>query len=153
MTNILKALKWRICGSYNPYGPVTEDGPDRARNRALYEVWKYNTFGLGSDIFRSERTYEIVESGTLHQEPLYLNDPWYIAAMASIIAELEGRQFISIMTPVGLFRTEESVKEEEARAIDHMVEWYAHYSNAPHHFKHAELSDMLEKLKQYNNPK
>lgn len=126
MVNPLKALRWRICGSYDPNRPVTEDGTFRARNRAKYETWKYITFGPGRnvcDIFHRDPdlVYRIIDSGQLQEEPLHVNDPWEIAGLASIIAEMEGHKFLSMMTPVGAMKTREDVEREEDTAIDRFV--------------------------------
>src|SRR3989344_5146871 len=128
MTNPLKALKWRICGSYDPDGPVTENSPDRVQNRAKYEVWKYNTLGPGRGVYGKEYAYQIVDSGELSREPLYLNDPWYIAAMASIIAEMQGHREIAFREPrvMPTDRQEalEKIAREEDQAIDRVVSHY-----------------------------
>ncbi len=126
MVNPLKALTWRIYGSYDPNGPVTEDGTLRAKNRAKYEAWKYITFGPGRDVCDvfhrdSELVYRIIDSGQLQEEPVHVNDPWEIAGLASIIAEMEGHKFLSMMTPVGALKTREDVEREEDTAIDRFV--------------------------------
>lgn len=135
MANPLKALTWRIRGSYDPNGPVTEDSPVRAQNRAKYEAWKYVTFGPGRDVcnvFHREPdlVYRIIDSGQL-QRPLGVNDPWEIAGLASIIAEMEGHKFISMMTPVGAVKTQEDVEREEDIAIDRFVCYSIPESLAP----------------------
>ncbi|MBI2669457.1 hypothetical protein HYX14_06465 [Candidatus Woesearchaeota archaeon] len=123
MTNLLDVLKWRISGSYDPEGPVTEDGSVRAQNRAKYEAWKYHTFGPGRDVFCRDRdfVYQIIDSGELQGEPLHVNNPCEIAGLASIIAEMEGHKFIAMMTPVGTLKNREDVEREEDTAIDRFV--------------------------------
>lgn len=125
MANMFQALKWRICGSYDPEGPVTEDGPIRALNRAKYETWKYNTFGPGRDVFCRDRdfVYKIIDSGELQGEPLHVNDPHEIAGLASIIAEMEGHKFIALMTPRGTHMTKEDVEKQEDEAIGRWVKY------------------------------
>lgn len=167
MTNLLQALIWRISGNYNPEEPVTENSPIRARNRAKYEAWKYNTFGPGRDrcdVFHRdpELAYRIIDSGQLQGEPLHVNDPWEIAGLASIIAEMEGHKFISMMTPVGVLKTREDVEREEDTAIERVVRYYfilipmgaipaaadrEHYQDYQRYFK-----ELLERLKRHNNP-
>lgn len=145
MPPLLEILKWRICGSYDSKRPVTEDGPERAQNRAKYEAWKYNTFGPGRDVFcrDSELVYCIIDSGQLQREPLYLNDPFLITSLASIIAEMEGHRFIAMMTPGGIHKTKEDVKREEEEAISRVVRY--------HHNEdyQSEIKEMLERLKRY----
>lgn len=166
MANLLKALTWRIRGSYDPNGPVTEDGSIRARNRAKYEAWKYVTFGPGRDVCNvfhrdPDLVYRIIDSGQLQEEPLHVNDPWEIAGLVSIIAEMEGHKFVSMMTPVGALKTREDVDREENTAIDRVVRYLIpmpigvipseadreNYQNYQRHFK-----EMLETLKKRNNP-
>lgn len=142
MAKILEALKWRIFGDYNPNAPVTENIIDRANNRARYEVWKYNTFGPGKEIYGRDYAYKIIDSRELQKKPLYINDPWMLAAMASIIAEMEGHKFISMMTPIGTMITEEEIKKEENQSIERIVNYYGF----PYNF----MEKMLEELKEYN---
>lgn len=148
MPNLLDVLKWRICGNYDSEDPVTKDSPERARNRAKYEAWKYNTFGPGRDIFcrDSELVYRIIDSGQLQREPLYVNDPFLIAGLTSIIAEMEGHKFIAMMTPVGIHKTTEDIEREEDEAINRVVR-YHHAENCQ-----SEIKEMLERLKRHNNP-
>jgi len=193
MINPLTALKWRICGSYDLQGPVTEDGPIRALNRAKYETWKYHTFGPGRNVFFKDKdfVYRVIDSGELQGEPLHVNDPNEIASLASIIAEMESHKFIAMITPVGSITKKEDIENQENEAIDKVVKYlvpnnlppteYTKWHTNPHetlgwmnyyapkrysvkrvitpdvpiirettrsHFKR-----MLEKLKQYNNPK
>lgn len=135
MVNLLTALKWRICGSYNPEGGVTEDSTVRALNRAKYEAWKYQTFGPGRNIFCRDRdlVYRIIDSGEL-QEKLHVNDPCEIAGLASIIAEMEGHKFIAMMTPVGTLKTKEDVEREENEAIDRVVKYLVPDNMPPHEY-------------------
>lgn len=128
MVNPLKALTWRIRGHYNPEEGIQEDSPIHARNRAKYEAWKYNTFGPGKgrgDVFHRDPdlVYRIIDSGQLQQEPLFVNDPWETAGLASIIAEMEGHKFLSMMTPLGALKTREGVEREEDAAIDRFVRY------------------------------
>lgn len=193
MTNLLEVLKWRIRGSYDPEGLVTEDSPVRARNRAKYEAWRYNAFGPGRKIFSRDRelVYQIIESGQLQGEPLHVNDPREIAGLASIITEMEGHKYITMMTPIGTFKTKEDVKREEEQAIDRVVQYlipdnlpahqYTEWQDSPHetlgwmnyyapklypitHIISPDVPkiredhrrafrEMLERLKQHNNPK
>ena len=146
MPNLLEILKWRVCGRYNPEEGVTEDGTERAQNRAKYEVWKYNTFGPGKDVFSRDREFvnRIIGSGQFQGEPLHVNDPYYVAGLASIIAEMEGHKFIAMMTPVGVLKTREDVEREEEEAINKVATYY--------HVNYDFLKDMLEQLKRHNNP-
>ena len=144
LVNLLTVLKWRIYGGYDPQGPVLEDSPDRAQNRANYEVWKYNTFGPGRQVYGHDYAYQIIDSRELSREPLLINNPWDLAAMASIIAEMEGHKYISMMTPLGTIKTQEDVEREEFQSIYRVVNYY--------HFDYEEFRDMLEKLKQHNAP-
>ena len=136
MANIFQALKWRICGSYDPEGSVTEDSSLCARNKAKYEAWKYNTFGPGRDVFCRDRdfVYRVIDSGELQGEPLHVNDPCEIAGLASIIAEMEGHSFIAMMTPVGALKTRENVEREEDTAIDRFVCYLIPESLPPHRY-------------------
>ena len=192
MINTLIALKWRICGSYDPQGSVTEDGTSRARNRAKYEAWKYHTFGPERDVFSRDRNfvYQIIDSGELQGEPLHVNDPHEIASLASIITEMEVHKFIAMMTPVGTITTKEDVERQENEAIDRVVKylvpdnlppteytewhtdshetlgWMNHYAPKRYPMKRVITPDvpayrenkrrhfkqMLERLKQHNNP-
>lgn len=146
MPNLLNVLKWRICGSYDSEGPVTEDSPERAQNRAKYEAWKYNILGPGRDVFcrDSELVYRIIDSRQLQGEPLYVNDPFLITSLASIIAEMEGHRFITMMTPVGIHKTKEDVEREEEEAINRVVQ-YHHKENYQ-----RQIKEMLEILKRHN---
>lgn len=147
MINFLKALKWRVCGCYNPDGPVQKGDPDRAQNRARYEVWKYNTFGPGRDVYGAEKAYQIVDSGELSQEPLYLNDPRGTAAMALIVAEMEGHREIAFREPKVMPRDETSAMEKIAGEEDQAIDRVAGYFN----IGHAVFRNMLERLKQHNS--
>ncbi len=163
MVNPLKALTWRIRGHYNPEEGVQEDSPTRARNRAKWEVWKYNAFGPGRDVFcrDEELVYRIIDSGELQKEPPYVNDPHQIAGLALVIAEMEGHKFVSMMTPVGAIKTRDDVAREEDTAIDRVVCYLIpmpvgvipseadreNYQNYQRHFR-----EMLETLKKQNNP-
>ena len=155
MTNLLKVLKWRLGGHYDPEEGVQEDSPERARNRAKYEAWKYNTFGPGRDVFCRDRdlVYQIINSGQLQGEPLHINDPQEIASLTCIIAEMEGHKFIAMMTPVGTFKTKEDVEREEDMAIDRVVAYLI--PNVPQYLEgyQRHFKNMLERLKEYNNPK
>lgn len=134
MTNLLKVLKWRIRGGYDPEGPVTKDTHVRALNRAKYEAWKYNTFGPGRYVFRNELAYQIIDSGMLQREPLRISDPERIAALASIIAEMEGHNFIAMIIPIGAIKTREDVEREEAKAIDKVVQYFIPDNLPPERF-------------------
>lgn len=150
MTNPLKALRWRMYGSYDPQGPVTEDSPDRAQNRARYEVWKYNTFGPGRDVYGKDYAYRIVDSGDLSRKPLYINDPWDIAAMALIIAEMEGHKEIALREPRVMPTDKptalEKIAREEERAINRVVNWFDYRRT------YNDVKGMLDTLKRHNNP-
>lgn len=148
MTNLLKVLKWRICGSYNPEDGVQEDSQKRAQNRAKYEVWKYNTFGPGREIYGRDYAYQIVDYGELSRQPLYVNDPWYIAAVASVIAEMEGHKEIAFREPRVMPGDKqealEKIAREEDQAINHIV---SHYPQ----LHYGWLKDALDTLKRYNS--
>ncbi len=139
MVNIFDALKWRILGSYDPNGPVTENILNRAQNRAKYEVWRYNTFGPGREIYQRELAYSIIDSLELSKEPLYIQDPWILAGLASIIAEMEGNKFISMMSPLGTIMTRAFVEDQECEAIDKIANYY--------NFDKSFLKENIEKLK------
>jgi len=123
MKNVIKALKWRICGRWNPDEPVTEAGPVRARNRAKYEVWKYNTFGPGRGIYGSEYAYEIVDAPELRHKPLHINDPIWRAGMASIIAEIAGNRRADTGAPLSIILTEEDETCQQDEAIYRVVKY------------------------------
>ncbi len=149
MANLLQALKWRICGFYNPEEGVQEDSRERVQNRAKYEVWKYNTFGPGKEVYGRDYAYQIVGCGELSREPLSLNDPWPIAALASIIAEMEGHKEIAFREPRVMPRDKEEALERIARQEDQAIHRVVgHYSQ----LRHDWLKDMLDRLKRHNNP-
>ena len=140
-------MKWRICGDCDPDGPVREGDSDRAQNRAKFEVWKYNFLGPGKDIYNREYALQIVESGVLSKEPVHIRDPWYTAAVASVIAEMEGHEKIAMLIPSAMPRDEqqalEKIAREENQAIDRVADYYK--------LSKTYIKDMLEKLEQHNN--
>lgn len=149
MTNVLNALKWRIDGSYDSNGPVTEDSPIRARNRAKYEVWKYNTFGPGRTVFHRNLAYEIIDSGELQDNPPHVNNPYYLAALAEVIAEMDGHAYVALLTPVGTLVTDDLVQKLEESALERVVEYLVSDVSSRKENKEF-LREMLERLKQAN---
>ena len=144
MINPLKILKWRIYGNYDLEGPVRENNDIRAKNRAKYEVWKYNTFGPGRVIYRKELAYQFVDAPELTNEPLNIHNPEYIMAMACIIAEMEGHKTIAMLTPIGAHKTIDDITREEDNAINRIVNYLVPNDLKPReHIERYEKSDMI----------
>jgi hypothetical protein len=103
MVNLLSALRWRMS--------------KKPENRTRWKIFKYNFFGSGHEVFQHDLAYQFADAAQIRGNPLYVNDSDLIFGLASIIAEMEGRRFLSMFHPCPNMS-----KEEKAKIVNYELE-------------------------------
>lgn len=133
MVNLLDLLIWNFSSDI--------------RKKAKLEVFKYNTFRQEA-FYGEEKAYQFVDAPELTGEPLNIKDPKNLAAIASIIAEMEGHSEIAFRKPIVMLGDKQTVLEKIAREERIAIERASNY----HGLNQDSLSGMLNRLKQRNDP-